>query len=509
MFDLALFDSYREDNRREVKSARDGLPRSLWETYSAFANCSGGVIILGVKEHEDRSWQTSGLKDDAKLRKEFWDLVNNERKVSVNLLTDSDVQTYTLGQDVVMTITVPPASRAQKPVYINNDMFKGSFRRNWEGDYHCTPEEVREMVRDQTEQTMDMRILEDWPMEVLNPETVRAYRNMHRNWRPGHVWGMLEDTEYLRNIGAAAVSRIDGRMHPTAAGLMMFGNEYDIVREFPEYFLDYRETLDPTIRWTDRLQSSSGDWSGNLFDFYFRVYNKLVKDIKVPFALKGAERVDDTPVHKAIREALANCLVNYDVYVSRGVVIKKSVDALVFENPGTIRVGKMQMRQGGESDPRNKALMKMFNLINIGERAGSGVPDVFKTWADQGWEEPVIEERFGVASRTMLTLSLKENRRQKSATKIGDKNRRQRSAANRMSEKTRHHLERLLAYMENGQAYRTKELSEAVGLQVSRTRDLLKILVETGKIESLGDKKNRRYMKRDQGSTDPILKDEY
>ncbi|MCD8348468.1 MAG: hypothetical protein LUD16_11105, partial [Lachnospiraceae bacterium] len=92
----------------------------------------------------------------------------------------------------------------------------------------------------------------------------------------------LGDEEYLKNIGAAAESKADGKMHPTAAGLLMFGNEYDIVREFPYYFLDYREVLDPTIRWTDRLQSSSGDWSGNLFDFFFRVNSKLVKDVKMP-----------------------------------------------------------------------------------------------------------------------------------------------------------------------------------------------------------------------------------
>ena len=74
-------------------------------------------------------------------------------------------------------------------------------------------------------------------------------------------------------------------------------------------FLDYREELDPTTRWSDRLQSSSGEWSGNVCDFYFRVYNKIIKDIKVPFKMVGGERIDDTPVHKALREALANCLI--------------------------------------------------------------------------------------------------------------------------------------------------------------------------------------------------------
>lgn len=62
------------------------------------------------------------------------------------------------------------------------------------------------------------------------------------------------------------------------------------------------------------------------------------------------------------------------------------------------------MRLGGESDPRNKSLMKMFNLINIGERAGSGVPNIFNVWNEEGFVEPEIEERFD-PDRTILTLS--------------------------------------------------------------------------------------------------------
>ena len=500
MFDLARFDSYREDNRREVKAASGGLPRALWETYSAFANCDGGVIILGVAEKEDGSWQTTGLHEPLKLIKEFWDMVNNPNKVSANLLMDEDVEVDEINGDTVIVIRVPAASRTQKPVYINGDLFRGAFRRNGEGDYRCTPEEVRAMVRDQAEQTMDTRVLEEWSIDDLNRETVQAYRNMHRSWKPSHVWGMLEDAEYLRNIGAAAVSKMDGRLHPTAAGLLMFGNEYDIVRVFPEYFLDYRETLDPSIRWTDRLQSSSGDWSGNIFDFFFRVYNKLVKDIKVPFALDGAVRIDDTPVHKAIREALANCLVNYDVYVPRGVVVKKTNEALVMENPGTIRVGKQQMCLGGESDPRSKTLMKMFNLINIGERAGSGVPDVFKTWRDQGWDEPLVEERYGTAARTFVTLPLRKSQKKQVDETSGQSKRTKQadSASGRSdsiyrSEKTERNKSRIIQFLETVDSASSGELADMLGLSRDRARVIANEMVEAGSLQMSGATNTRRY----------------
>ena len=185
-----------------------------------------------------------------------------------------------------------------------------------------------------------MKILQEMSLDVLNSETVRAYRNRHMAYRTEHVWERLSNEEYLERIGAA------------------------------------------------RLQSSSGDWSGNLFDFFFRVYGKLVKDLKIPFKLEGVTRVDDTAVHKALREALANCLVNTDFYFPRGIVIRKDAESIVMENPGSIRTGKAQMLKGGISDPRNKALMKMFNLIGIGERAGSGVPDIYSVWEQQGWKQP-------------------------------------------------------------------------------------------------------------------------
>ena len=411
-FDITKFNLYKEDNRREVKKANGGLPSSLWETYSAFANCYGGVIILGVAENKDGTWRTTGLKstDRDKLLKHFWDTINNRKKVNVNLLSDQDVEIYEKDEDTIIVIYVPMANREQKPVYINDDIFGGTFRRNHEGDYHCTKLQVKAMLHDQTDNTMDMDVLDDVPISDLNYETIQGYRNRHRALKPAHPFGRLNDSEYLRSIGAAAISNIDKCLHPTAAGMLMFGDEYNIVRHFPEYFLDYREILDPTIRWTDRLQSSSGEWSGNICDFYFRVYNKLVKDIKVPFKTIDGNRIDDTPVHEALREALANCLINADFYGVRGIVVRKEADRIVFENPGYSRTGKQQMKKGGISDPRNKVLMKMFNLINIGERAGSGVPNIFNTWEDQGWVEPVIEEQFD-PDRTLLILSFDKNKR--------------------------------------------------------------------------------------------------
>lgn len=487
IFEFSKFDSYREDNRREVKRAKGGLPISLWDTYSAFANCYGGIIILGVKENEDGSWRTTGLTDEAKLQKEFWDTINNRNKVSLNLLTDRDVESFTAENgDVILVIHVPAANRSQKPVYINNDMFNGTFRRNWEGDYHCDREEVLAMLRDEPEETMDMKILMNRSISDLDIETVHGYRNRHMVFRREHVWEKLSDEEYLERIGAAKYSNEDGEIHPTAAGLLMFGQEYKILYEFPEYFLDYREMLDPTIRWTDRLQSSSGDWTGNLFDFFFRVYSKLVKDVKIPFKLDGVVRVDDTPVHKAIREALANCIVNTDFYMPRGIVIRKDADNIVMENPGSIRTGKQQMLKGGISDPRNKALMKMLNLIGIGERAGSGVPDIYGVWEDQGWKAPEVEEQYN-PDRTILRLSLVKDsviksERRKQAIKTSDK---------KQAKKTNDNIEKIRIYLQKNGESKAKDIAEYLELSPARTRVIIAAMDD---VKALGANSNRTYI---------------
>ena len=484
LFDLSNFDKYKEDNCREVKKAEGGLPIALWESYSSFANSNGGVIILGVGERQDGTWYTTGLKNADKLKRNFWNTIHDTKKVSINLLSDKNVESYEVNGDTILVIYVPRAKREQKPVYINNDLFGGCYRRDWEGDYHCSKAEIKGMLRDAADETEDMKIVEQFDISAIDTESLKGFRNHHKSYRPEHVFNNLPDEEYLERIGAARYGE-DGKLHPTTAGLLMFGEEYHIVREFPEYFLDYREMLDPTIRWTDRLQSSSGDWSGNVFDFFFRVNNKIAKDIKKPFKLEGITRIDDTPVHKAVREALVNCLVNTDYFLPCGVVIKKEDDKLVIENPGSIRTGKKQMLRGGISDPRNKTLMKMFNMIGIGERAGSGIPDIYQVWENEGWPMPVVEESYN-PDRTRLSLEFSK----KQAIKTSDKKQAIKTSDKNKLRKTQEKEELIREYLRQNGLSKTSEIAEYIELSPARTRALLSDMTD---VVVEGANKNRKY----------------
>lgn len=483
MIDFSKLEQYRENNRIEAKKALGGLPKSIWETYSAFANTYGGIILLGVEERADKSLHPVDLPDPDRLIREFWDIVNNPNKTSVNILSARDVFAQEVDGAHIVVIRVPRAERSYKPVYVDGNPLC-TYRRNGEGDYRCTREEYQAMVRDASVRTQDMLVLNEMDLGVFHPESVRSYRQRMRLSRPGHVWESLEDEEFLLKLGAVGIGS-DGKKHPTSAGLLMFGNEYDIVREFNAYFLDYQEQYDADIRWTDRIISSSGDWSGNVYDFYFRIYNRLIQDIKVPFRMDGGNRVDDTPVHQALREALANCLVNADYYGRQGLVILKKRDGITMSNPGSFRIELDAAKSGGVSDPRNGTMLKMFNLIDIGERAGSGIPNIFRVWREQGWAAPTFTEQLE-PERTILSLTFKKIGDKKSVIKIGDK----KSVINEKMKET------IIAYLTDHAEAKTAEIAAYIGLKLSRTRDYLNELIAEDIVVAEGGNRNRTYRLR-------------
>lgn len=145
MIDLLHLEKYKENNRIEAKKALGGLPHSLWETYSAFANTLGGVILLGVAEGKDKSFSVVDLPQPEKLVAEFWDIVQDKNKVSVNLLNAKHIKIEEIDGKHIIVITVPRARWADRPVYVGGNACNGTYVRNGEGDYKCSREEVQKM----------------------------------------------------------------------------------------------------------------------------------------------------------------------------------------------------------------------------------------------------------------------------------------------------------------------------------------------------------------------------
>ena len=399
----------------ECKLAQSNVPNDVWRSYSAFANTYGGLILLGVNEdlkEKDLSkrFTITGVNDASKIRKDFWNVVNNPEKVNVNLLRDEDVETVEIDGKMVVAIRVPQADYNTRPVFINNNPLRGSFIRNNEGDYHCPEELVTMMMRDANHEGNDRLFLKHYTMDDIDIPTLERYRQRFHNRYPDHPFNNLDHTEFLRQMGGFTKDRESGMECLNMAGLLMFGKGLPIRDRFDNLRLDYidKSGLVGDQRYSDRL-TYDGTWENNLFNFVTTVLPKLTKELPRPFKMTGTERDDDTPQHKAVREAMTNAIIHADLMLNGVLKVEKYDDKFVFTNPGLLRLPVEQIYAGNETRARNQRIQNMFRMIGLGENLGSGFPLILSAWNEKHWLKPeLIEQRELMQVKLVLTIETKE-----------------------------------------------------------------------------------------------------
>ena len=389
---------YGERINIEYKEAQNELPKSFWETYSSFANTIGGRIVLGVKEHRTKTaleerFELQGVNNAAKILKSLWDTVNSD-KVSRNILLEDNVETVDCNEKQLIVVAVPMANYTDRPIYINRNILGGTYKRNYEGDYHCTDDEVKSMLRDANENGNDGALLDFFTMDDIDLPTLHAYRNRFEVRNVDHVFNQLTDKEFLKNMGGYTIDRNTKHEGLTVAGLMMFGKGLPIRERFDNLRMDYidQTNLVGESRWSDRL-TYDGTWENNLFNFFTRVIQKLTADLKRPFKLEGMERIDDTPVHKAVREGLTNMIIHADLLITGVLKVVKRDNGILFSNPGSLKIPFEDIKRGGNSKARNPIIQNMLRMVGFGDNIGSGYPTILKAWKDQNWRCPTLLDR--------------------------------------------------------------------------------------------------------------------
>lgn len=389
---------YGEKLTLECKKAESHVPNSVWETYSAFANTVGGTILFGVEEHQkekdpEKRFTIANIENPQARLKEFWDTIHNSNKVNISILRDADVGTCVVDGKTIIWIEVPQADYTQRPVYIKGNPMSGTFKRNFEGDYHCKEAEVAAMFRDSKDDGNDGGLLDGYTMEDIDPDTLKAYRIRFATTNPDHVWNKDDDQTFLRNLGGYAIDRRTKQEGLTVAGLLMFGKGLPIREYFDNIRMDYfdKTGIEGDMRWSDRL-TYDGTWENNLCNFLWMVVPKLTRDIKRPFKLEGMTRIDDTPVHKAIRESMINMLIHSDYMISGVLKVVKENRGFVFSNPGSLKLPIQRIYEGGNSKARNPRIQTMLRMIGYGDNAGSGFPTILNAWRGEKWREPNLYE---------------------------------------------------------------------------------------------------------------------
>ena len=399
MTEKEILDSlkYGEKINLECKKAESKIPNSVWETYSSFANTNGGLILFGVEEHlkekdPEKRFTLESINNPQQRLTDFWNTINSV-KVSTNILVDSDVGICKVRDADIMWINVPQADYKAKPVYINENINKGTFKRNHEGDYHCTVEEIKAMLRDASDSGNDGTLLVNYTMDDIDAASLKSYRIEFEHNNPDHVWNGVDDETFLKNMGGFAVDRKTKRGWLTTAGLLMFGKGLAIRERFDNIRMDYLDesNLAPGSRWSDRL-TYDGMWENNLYSFMRLVMPKLVSGIKHPFNLQGMARNDDTAIHKAIREAVVNMLIHSDYQITGVLSIVKEDKGYCFSNPGSLKLPIRAIYEGGHSVARNPRIQTMLRMIGYGDNIGSGFPTILSAWGDENWRKPDLSQ---------------------------------------------------------------------------------------------------------------------
>ena len=166
-----------ENREIEFKESKNKLPKSIWETYSAFSNSRGGIIVLGIKENKENNICTiEGIDNYNNILKDFWNTINNKEKINFNNLMDDDIEIKNIDNKTIIVISIPVADRRNKPIYINNNPITGTYKRYHEGDYKCSKEEIRVMISESSEESKDGTILQEFDINNLDKETIDSYR---------------------------------------------------------------------------------------------------------------------------------------------------------------------------------------------------------------------------------------------------------------------------------------------------------------------------------------------
>ena len=394
MIDLHNIMRYHENNRIEAKKAAGGFPNSLWETYSAFANTVGGLILLGVEESRDKELTVTGVPDPAGYQAEIWKTVNDPARVSVNILSPADVAVHTVEGKDVLVVHVPRADRRQRPVYIGDSPFSGAYRRDGEGDYHCTPEEVRAMLRDRDDAPADLTVLEGRSPEDLSPETVRQFRLRMVMRSPGHPWNPLPDRRFLEKAGALGPGRDRKDLHPTLAGLLLLGRRSAVREVFPRLRLVYEE---PDFT----LSSVAGEGPENLYQFYTMTAARLT----AVSALLAEDPAEAGELADSLREAVRNAVLHADYFGRGGLAIRLTDSGLRVTNGGLLRTAGEGSARPAAGDPRNRALTRLLSLLRPSIGEGRGLDRIYRVWDKRGWRAPVLNEAFKTGV-TELSLPL-------------------------------------------------------------------------------------------------------
>lgn len=384
----------------EAKRAREGVPRRIWETLSAFANTpGGGVLVLGVDE--EKGFAPAGVTNPAKVQADLGSVAAQMEPPLRPLL-----QVFEVDGVSIVVAEVPELPAGAKPCYYQGaGLPNGAFIRVGDGDRKLTPYEVQALFEARGQPRHDLEPVEGTALEDLDAELLNGLlrRLRTRESGPYRSW---TDEQVLRAL-KVLVPGADGKLVVSLQGWTCFA-AYPQER-FPNLCVTFLRYPTPDAgcpgpqgeRFLDNVKVE-----GPVPVMVVEALRVIKRNMQRRGIVQGLFREDlwEYP-ETVLREALVNALGHRDLSPqARGsqVQVHMFPDRIEFQSPGGL-FGPFQPDQLGEpgvQSSRNAFLMKVLEDLPppgesrpLCENRGTGLTAMIEQLRRSGMSPP----RFDVS----------------------------------------------------------------------------------------------------------------
>ena len=396
-----------EWNDFEAKEAKNEVPKSAWETVSAFSNSYGGWIVFGIHERRsgkhNPSYEIQGVERPEKVEQDFINVLRSNGKFNQRISVMP--ARFEIDGKTVLAFYIPMSDF--KPVYIGCPA--NTYIRLGSGDQRATEYEVRAMQRDQAFGKKSNEAVFGSSYKDICQSSFQDYRAHLRAFNPLLSYNSLSDTDFAIKAGIMSNGLL------TVGGLLMFGNIDAILRYNPDFLIDYMEipgtsTQQAPNRYTFRLSEQE-----NIWEYYKVIFQKLRTKVDNPFAPRadGIAPDDNTQIY-CIREALVNMLAHADYFSEIHSTVRVYNNRIELQNAGSFPVNFDIVGRTIVSQPRNPNLLRFFKLAKIAENGGYGI-DKILNWKNITHCAVTIESNI-TQSRVAFELPINANQRQSTMT---------------------------------------------------------------------------------------------
>ena len=351
-----------ENSIVEFKTAKEELPKSIFETICAMLNRNGGHVFLGVSDNgKIIGVYKNAIKD---IKKNFANLCNNSEKISPTV--HLEMKEYEIDSKVILYVYV----------YESSDVHKTSnkiFDRNEDGDFDITNNTtlVSNMYIRKSNTYIENKIYPYATMEHLRDDLIDRARKMACNRDSDHPWSTMNDLELLKSASLYEYNMQTGEEGINLAGILLFGKDETIKSALSYYKTDAILRIKNLDRYDDR-----DDIRTNLIESYDRLMNFMSKHLDDRFYIEGDQRIDVRS--KIARELCVNLLIHREFSNPTPARLIITKDFVETENANKPRnIGYIDLNNYTPY-PKNPKIAAFFKEIGLADELGSGFKKIIK-----------------------------------------------------------------------------------------------------------------------------------